>query len=296
MLHSTRAITCLAASLFLTSVTARAGDFETTFRKEVSAFLNGLDESQSKACLYPVTDKNRWQMQFTGGKRPGILISKLSETQRAQLDKTLRLVLSAEGLKLAEAVAKQDTPDGIGKYWITCYGDPRKKENFAFRIAEHHLTVVHLEVAEGETKEFGPILLGSDPALVWQEDEKRMIEAWKKIADKKLLIKGKRGVSSAPMNETDGVAFTSINAAGQQALKEVWNHRLRIFTQPIQDRINRLHKARGGWEKSRVAFYNQEPEKLCIDGGRWDFKCGLPGMVWDLENSRGHIHLSLWVK
>ena len=285
----------LFGALICPSVSS-AGDFETSFRKNVGSFLDGLDAEQSKACLFPVKDKNRWQMQYTGGKRPGILISKLTEKQRTALDLCLGMVLSKEGLKLAAAVAKQDTPDGLGKYWITCYGDPRGQGNFAFRIAEHHLTVVHLEMAKGKTTEFGPILLGSDPAIVWQADEKILIDAWKKIADEKVLIKGKKGISSKAMPKNEGVLFSSLNAAGQTAIKSVWQHRLRVFTKPIQDRINQLHTARGGWEKSRVAFYNQTPEKICVEGGRWDFKCGLPGMVWDLENSRGHIHLSLWVK
>ena len=63
---------------------------------------------------------------------------------------------------MANAVAFQDAKEGgdaLGKYWITCFGDPRKGD-FAFRLAEHHLTIVHLELAEGEASEFGPVLLG----------------------------------------------------------------------------------------------------------------------------------------
>ena len=87
----------------------------------------------------------------------------------------------------------------------------------------------------------------------------------------------------------------SLNAEAQKAIQDAWVKRLRIFTEPIQQKINRLHEQRGGWQKSRVAYYNEAPSKRCIDGGRWDFKCGLPGMVWAFESSRGHIHMSLWV-
>lgn len=75
---------CCAAvvSIFINLFTvpfAQAGEFEASFRKSVNAFLDTLDQEQLKLVLLPVSDtKNRWQMQYTGGKRPGIEISKLS--------------------------------------------------------------------------------------------------------------------------------------------------------------------------------------------------------------------------
>jgi len=289
--------TVILLSNLLYPTIAKAGEFETSFRKSVSAFLNTLNEQQTKQCLLPVTDKkNRLQIQYTGGKRPGIEISKLNAEQRKAMEKALRMVVSDEGWKLANAVAKLDGEEGLAKYWITCFGDPREKGNFAFRIAEHHLTLVHLEVENGLTKEFGPILLGSNPPKVWKDDEVALIDAWKKIKDPKVLVKNKSGIASRPMREGEGVPFLSLNAEAQSAIKSAWKKRLRIFTPPIQKRINELHESRGGWGKSKVAYYNEIPEKRCIDGGRWDFKCELPGMVWDYEASRGHIHMSLWVK
>ena len=275
---------------------SHADDFEVKFRDSVGKFLNSLDDSQAKACLLPLDNKKaRWQIRYTGGVRPGIQISSLSKEQRSLMKKALRLVISEEGWKLAEQVAKLDGEEGIGKYWLTCFGDPRKKGNFAFRLAEHHLTIVHLELEKGEVKEFGPILLGSNPPEVWQDDELALINAWRKINDDTLLIK-KESTASKDMKKGEGVAYPSLNEEGQAAIKAAWNKRLRIFTPDIKKRINRLHKQRGGWEKSRVAFYNEKPEKRCIDGGRWDFKCALPGMIWDYESNRAHIHMSLWVK
>ena len=41
----------------------------------------------------------------------------------------------------------------------------------------------------------------------------------------------------------------------------------------------------------------EEPTTRCKDGGRWDFKFGIPGkMLWDYQGSSGHIHMSLRVK
>ena len=134
----------------LSQATTRAGEFELSFRKQVSEFIESLDKEQSKDCLYEIDDKRRWRMQYTGGKRPGIEISRLNPTQRVALEKALRLVLSDHGWKMANEVANQDVRDGeegvdgvdaLGKYWITCFGDPRQGD-FAFRLAEHHLTIV----------------------------------------------------------------------------------------------------------------------------------------------------------
>lgn len=288
---------CAALVFIAVAPHVHAGEFESEFRKSVSSFLNTLDKDQAKECLLPSKDKKtRWSMVYTGGKRPGIQISSLTAAQRKAMEKALSMVISDAGWKLAKEVAKQDGESGLGKYYLTCFGDPREKGNFAFRISEHHLTLVHLELEKGEVQEFGPVLLGANPPKIWKEDELALMAAWKKINDPKVLIKDAKGIASEGMPAEQGVAFTSLNKEGQKALQSVWTKRLRIFTPAVQKRINALHAARGGWEKSRVAFYNEVPEKRCIDGGRWNFKCGLPGMVWDFEGSRGHVHMSLWAK
>lgn len=282
--------------LVICSQCAVAGEFESKFRGQVASFIKSLNDKQQKACLLELNDKNRWQKQYTGGVRPGIQIRTLDKNQRSLLEKTLRMVLSDEGWKMANKVAAQDQPDGIGKYYLTCFGDPRGQGGFAFRIAEHHLTVVHLEVAKGKTTEFGPILLGANPPDLWKADEVALMDAYEKIDDANVLIKNKSGIASKPMPRGEGMPFSKIKPAGQAAIKAAWKKRLRIFQPAIQERIERLHKERGGWEKSRVAYYREAPDKRCLNGGRWDFKCGLPGLVWDYEASRGHIHMSLWAK
>ncbi len=109
------------------------------------------------------------------------------------------------------------------------------------------------------------------------------------------LLEKNSGISSKLMPADQGMLFTALKEETQATLKEAWEHRLKIFTPTVKARINELQQARGGWEKSRVAYYKNTADKRCKDGGKWDFKCGLPGMVWDFEGSRGHIHMSLCV-
>ncbi|MGB2091808.1 MAG: DUF3500 domain-containing protein [Akkermansiaceae bacterium] len=296
-LSCSRLLVWLALTLVLTPC-VQAGEFEKTFRAKVSAFLISLDAGQRQRCLHDVDDDRRWRMHYPGGRRPGIQIRELSQTQRGLMMQALAQVLSPYGIKMARAIAAQDAvagQDALGKYWVTCFGNP-SDGSFAFRLAEHHLTFVHLEFAEGEAREFGPILLGANPPSLWKDDEQALLDAWKLIDDDSVLIKGKKGIASMPMPHDVGVLYADLNKEAQQSLRNIWEKRLSIFTPAIRDRVNQLHEQRGGWGESRIAFYNEKPAKRCIDGGRWDFKCGLPGMVWDFEGSRGHIHMSLWVK
>ena len=290
-------ITYLLTALLLVmhSSSLHADTFETTFRAQVSGFLNQLDESQQKQCLQPMDQKTRWHKQYTGGKREGIQIKKLTAEQKKTLQTTLKLVLSDYGWKMAETVAKQDGEQGLDKYYIACFGDPRKADQpFAFRLCEHHLTIVHLEIQNGKISEFGPILLGANPPVLWQKDEDLLMQAWQKFEPKDSIVKGS-GISSRLMKGDQGVLFKELNPEAQAIIKQAWNHRISIFTPAIQTRLNALQEARGGWDKSRVAYYNQAAEKRSKDGGKWDFKCVLPGMVWDFEASRGHIHMSLCI-
>ena len=47
-------------------------------------------------------------MQYPGGNRAGIEVSKLNDKQRAIFESTIKLVLSNEGCEMANKVAKQD--------------------------------------------------------------------------------------------------------------------------------------------------------------------------------------------
>ncbi|MFC4993901.1 DUF3500 domain-containing protein [Rubritalea tangerina] len=287
----------LLALLIITSFSLKAEEaFETRFTQQLTTFIKSLDQEQREQCLLPANDKRRWKMQYTGGKRAGLQIGKLTPEQKVEFEKTIKLVLSEEGWEMATKVAQQDGEVGLNKYYIACFGDPAKDKQFAFRLAEHHLTIVNLILREGNTKEFGPILLGSNPPELWKKDEEALMQLWKDANDPKLLIKGRGAISSRPMPQGDGQAYASLNPKAQKQLEAAWQERLRIFTPPVQATLTRLLKENGGFEAAKVAFYNQAPEQRCINGGKWDFNCQINKLLWDYEGSRGHIHMSLWVK
>ena len=273
-----------------------ANNFESNFANQASKFLDALDPEQRSECLLPADDPKRWKMQYTGGKRAGLAIGKLNESQKQIFHNTLKLILSKEGWDMAQKVALQDGHDAWNNYYIACFGDPRESKNFTFRLAEHHLTIVHISFQNGATSEFGPILLGANPASLWKKDELALMELWKKANDPSLLIKGKKAIASRAMPKGDGKQFSTLNTTAQEQLKHCWDLRLRIFTPEIKSILNRHLKENGGFKSAKLAFYNRAPTQRCIDGGKWDFNCQIGKLLFDYEGSRSHIHMSLWVR
>jgi hypothetical protein len=281
--------------------TAGAGEseeaFGARFRKAAAEFLNGLPADQAAACIRPFDKAARWTMQYTGGPREGLVIRNLAPAARTALESTMQMVLSPYGWEQAQAVAKQDGPEGLGKYYVTFFGDPRTGGDFAWRISEHHITVLHLEVEKGRVTEFGPILLGADPPVLWREEEEQVLALWAALGEPPAIpmVKG-RAIASEALPVGIGTPVRDLPPAARRALDAVWAGRLKVFADPVRARIERLVAARGGIESLRTSFHNAAAEKRCSDGGRWDWKLGGDGVLLDFETSRGHIHMSLWIR
>ena len=115
-------------------------------------------------------------------------------------------------------------------------------------------------------------------------------------ADRAALVSGKRGLSGELLPDGTGLAVARLSAETRSALEDVVRDRLRVYTPAVQSEIRALLKGRGDLDGLSMAFYGEAPEKPCREGGRWDFKLGGPRVLLDFENSRGHIHMSLWLQ
>jgi len=276
-------------------------NFEESFRQEVSAFLNLMDQEQAEKVVLPVDEKKdggRWQMRYTGGERLGLKIGELNKKQRKQLEGIMKLVLSDYGGEMMKKVIAQDGEEAWKNYYVVCFGDPRKGEDFAFRFGEHHVTLVWLELAQGEVKEFGPILWGSDPPALWLDEEKDLIKVWAALTEEekeKVLVKSKKGIASKAIKKGEGVLISELNKEALTAISKMMERRFSVFSPALKKKVMTISLKEGG-ASARVAFYGQPALKSCQDGGRWDFKIGNDRVNTDFENSRGHIHMSLWVK
>lgn len=255
--------------------------------------FQSLSSAQREKALLPFDSPARNEIKFTGGPpRAGIQLRDLDETQRALAMKLLAGFASAYGVQKCEAVSKQD-PDGFDKYYLAFFGAPGEGKSHAWRLAEHHCTLVHVEVESGKGMVFGPILLGANPPVLWDDEEDAMMALYAALTpeERKKVSRVGVGVSSNPIGDA-GARASELSAAAQEKLKAVFEGRLRFFAPAIQARVRELVERQGGIASMQVAFWG-EATKRCAEGGLWDFKLGGPSFLCDYENTRKHIHLSL---
>jgi hypothetical protein len=260
-----------------------------------------LTDDQKKQATLQLDDPERNKEVFTGGARAGIKIRTLNDEQKKMAQELLTAFTSDYGKQKAIAIANQTTnnpPDdpGFERYYLCYFGDVGPGKSYAWRIAEHHLTLVHVEVTDGKPTTFGPILLGADPPTLWDEEEDKLIALWNAMTPaehEKALAKGK-GISTAPPKKGEGMSAGDLGPSAKKALAAVIDNREQFFAEPVRKEITGMIDHQGGADALRVVFYGAPAEKRCRDGGRWDFKLAGPaGFLCDFEGTRGHIHLSM---
>jgi hypothetical protein len=258
-----------------------------TLESSLQKLHRSLTDEQRSACLKRYDDPDRDAENFTPGERPGLLIAKLTDEQFRMLDDSIRRFLSEEGYKEAMAVAKQShRREGLKAYYLNFFGDPAKDREWAFRVSEHHLTLVHVE---SDPARFGPVLLGANPPSLWREQEEKGLACFAKLADeerKKGVLRGSAESGSALGDR--GIALEELSTEAREAARAMLEARLRIFSEAQQAKLRKILEGK----KLRLAFFG-DASKRCADGGRGDWKIEGPGFLCDFETSRGHIHMTL---
>jgi hypothetical protein len=256
--------------------------------------FKSLTPEQKQRALLPFNSPEKDSEVFPGGVRPGIPLNDLAEAQKAKAIQMLTVFTSDYGKKKIEAVSQQDNPKGLGRYYLVFFGEPGPGKTYAWRLAEHHMTIVHMEVEKGEAKSFGPILLGANPPTLWNDEEDKMIALFNALspAEKEKCVQKGRAISSEPMKDL-GLKVSELSDAAKAKAKELLENRLSFFSPAIRARIESILKQEGGLDSLRVAFWGNAT-KRCAEGGRWDFKLGNgASFLCDYENTRGHIHMSM---
>jgi hypothetical protein len=251
-----------------------------------------LTPEQRKQVTLPFDSPERNKEVFPAGKRPGIQLRDLTDEQREKAAALLKAFVSDYGWEKAQAIAKQDAT-GIERFYLTFFGEPAAGKEYAWRLAEHHLTLLHVEYADGKLHSVGPILLGADPGTLWPDEEDQLIALFAKLNDseKEKALRTGKSISSAPIKDA-GVAVSELNTDAQKKVQEMYEGRLKFFSSAVADQINQMLQDQGGLKSQKIAFWG-EATKRCADGGRWDFKLGSKNFLCDYENSRGHIHMSV---
>src|SRR2546421_7738003 len=154
---------------------ALAARAESPLQQSAVKLYESLSPEQRKAVTLPFDSPERTSQVFPPGKRPGIQLKDLSEEQRNAAIDLVRKFTSDYGFEKAEAITKQGAPGAWGRFYLTYFGEPGENKTYAWRIAEHHLTIVDIEFENGEVRAVGPILLGANPPTLWDEEELKMI-------------------------------------------------------------------------------------------------------------------------
>jgi hypothetical protein len=260
-----------------------------------------LTPEQKKQATLPYDSPERTKEIFNGGERAGVQIKSLNADQQQLAMSLLTGFTSDYGRRKAIEVSDQasntsDPTTGFARYYLCFFGEPGAGKTYAWRIAEHHLTLVHMEVESGEPTSFGPILLGANPPTLWDEEEEKLLALYAAMTPEekaKAQQKQAKGISTAAFKGS-GVRVGELSASAKQAAQAVLDHRLSFFSDPIAARIKKIIASQGGLDAMQIAYYGTV-DKKCRDGGRWDFKLASPnaGFLCDYEGSRAHIHLSM---
>ena len=284
--------------LLLVVPAVRGADAKASLQSQAQDLFTSLTPEQRKQALLAYDSPERNSEVFPGGKRPGIQLKALDEKQRNAALAMLKSFTSDYGAKKVEAISAQ-TPNpgeqgGMDRYYLAFFGEPGKDKKYAWRLAEHHLTIVHLEMQDGEPASFGPILLGANPPTLWDDEEDALIALYTSMSPeerKKAMHEGGT-LSAKPMENGDGVKVGELSPTAQEKVKAVFANRLKFFSDDVRARIEKIAEASGGVKGMNVAFWGAA-EKRCRDGGKWDFKLGNANFLCDYENQRKHIHMAM---
>jgi hypothetical protein len=277
---------------------ARAADANASLQAQATDLFKSLTPEQRREALLPYDSPQRNAEVYTGGKRAGVQLTALDEKQRSAALGLLKSFTSDYGAKKCEAIAAQ-TPNpgekpGFDKYYLAFFGEPGKDAKYAWRLSEHHLTLVHIEVADGEPASFGPILLGANPPTLWDDEEDALIALYAAMSapEREKAKQDGNAVAAKPMENNAGVKVSELSPTARAKVKAVYENRLKFFSDDIRARIEKLVAANGGIDTMNVAFWGVA-DKRCRDGGKWDFKLGNANFLCDYENNRKHIHMSM---
>jgi hypothetical protein len=272
--------------------------FALTINETAEKLYASLSDEQKKEATLPLDSPERNKQQFTGGKRAGIKIRTLNDDQKKLAVELLTAFCSdygkAKAMKIADQTIDNPADDpGFERYYVCFFGDVGPGKSYAWRISEHHLTLVHVEVEKGEPTSIGPILLGANPPTLWDEEEDKMIALFKAMspAERSKANQQGKGISTdAPKGE--GIKIGDLNPSAKEAAKAVLDNRLSFFAEPIRKEVMTYIDQQGGLDAMQVVFYGPA-EKKRREGGKWDFKMFGKSFLCDYEGTRGHIHLSI---
>jgi hypothetical protein len=283
---------CLVAGAAVMGRSDRPATSDEAARASAVKLFRSLTDEQKKLAMKPVDDKERYVEQFPAVERPGLSFDKLSAEQKALTNDVVRAMTSRYGAERCLEVAKQ-TPDN--RRYITFFGEPEKDARFAWRMAEHHLTLVYAEFGADPENEFGPILLGGNPVnKLWDDEENLVMELAKALTpDEAKAVQGKGNAGSGAAIGMAGVRIGDLKDKAQALARKLLDQRLAVFSDNRRQVLDKLVGQNGGVENRRIAL-SGDAAKSHREGGNCNWKIGGPSVLCDWQTvGKNHIHMTV---
>jgi hypothetical protein len=289
-------ITCilglLSAAVVAGQVRQEAVSSDEAARAAAVKLFQSLSDEQKNLALKDFQDKERWVEQFPPVERPGLPFTKLTAAQKALVEKAVRAMTSDYGAGRCLEVAKQ-TPDN--RRYLNFFGTPEPGKPFAWRLAQHHLTLLYAEFGSEKVNEFGPVLLGGNPVkALWDEEEKLALALYAALTpDEAKAIKGKGNSASGAPIGTNGQRISDLAEKPRALARKLVEQRLAVFSADRRKVLEDLIRRDGGVDNLRIAFWG-EANKSHRDGGNYHWKIGSATVVCDWQTQgKDHIHMTV---
>jgi len=286
--------------LLLACVVVVGQNQKTTSSDEVARgtaikLFEGLTEEQKTLALLDVNDKDRYAEVFPASVRKGVPFDKLKAEQKALVEEAIAGLTSEFGLSRCLAVMKQTGPQRI---YLTFYGKPEQDKPFAWRVASHHLTLLYAEFGKDKANEFGPILLGGNPAKnLWDDEEKLLLGLRAALSEeeaKKVLGKGV-GASGSAIGMA-GMKISELSDKPKVLAKKLLEQRLAVLSADRRKVLEALIQRDGGVEEMRLAI-SGNAAKGHLEGGSYNWKIGNATVLCDWQTvGKNHIHMTMRAK
>src|SRR5262249_60145928 len=245
-------LTALGAAVLLGQ--AKAPTPDEASRAAVLKLFASLNDEQKKAALREYDDKDRYTEQFPGVNRPGVPFTKLTADQKGLVADAVKTVTSEYGAQRCLEIAKQD---GEGQRYVTFFGTPTADGPFAWRFAQHHLTLIYAEFGKDKVNEFGPILLGGNPAkTLWDEEEKLALELYAALTpDEVKTLKGKGNAASGQPIDPAAMKIGDLSEKPKALARKLVEQRLAVFSADRRKVVEELIQRDGGIDALRIAVW-----------------------------------------
>jgi Protein of unknown function (DUF3500) len=272
----------------------RAPDADDTARAAALKLFQSLSADQKKLAVKDFNDKERQAEQFPAVVRPGLPFAMLTPEQKTMVNDVVRAMTSEYGASRCLEVGKQ-TPEN--RRYLNYFGEPAAGKRFAWRIAQHHLTLVYAEFGADQAHEFGPILLGGNPVKdLWDGEEKIALALYASLSPQEVQAiegKGKASpASGAPIGKS-GLRIAELGAKPQALARSLLQQRLAVFAPDRRKVLEALIQRDGGIDNLRIAFWGAAT-KSQKDGGTYHWRIGSGTVVCDWQTvGRNHIHMTV---